>query len=380
MPRPDVESRAPTVTRENSQCPPARRRSRAPLLALVAPARGRPRGRRRRQPAAPPTKAANATLLRYASDTWASFVAMVDPDDRAPGRQPVRRTGRRSVQTSTTNIGAYMWSTLVAERLGIIDHAEAVDRLEVTLGSLETMERHEPSGQYYNWYDHHTGAKLTAWPPTGAPAHAHPVLGRQRLARDRPARRSRRRSPRSRIAPRPCSTRMDFGFYYRPDGQPDRVPCRARHGRVAVLLRHHRQREPDRHLHRHRQGRAAREGVLRRLADVPRHLRLELAGDQAARRRPGPTSASTCSRVPTRTTALRVVPGLGRQHVRGADAGPVRPRGRWGDRRAGRSTTRSRSRPRSTTASTRPTTATGASRRRTPRRRLRRLRRGRARA
>ena len=31
------------------------------------------------------------------------------------------------------------------------------------------MERHEPSGQFYNWYDHRTGAKLTMWPPTGEP-------------------------------------------------------------------------------------------------------------------------------------------------------------------------------------------------------------------
>ena len=50
---------------------------------------------------------------------------------------------------------------------------------------------------------------------------------------------------------------MDFGFYYLPDGQPDPLPLRARHGRIAVLLRHDRQREPDRELHRDRQGRAS---------------------------------------------------------------------------------------------------------------------------
>ena len=31
------------------------------------------------------------------------------------------------------------------------------------------MERYEQTGQYYNWYDHRTGAKLTIWPPTGNP-------------------------------------------------------------------------------------------------------------------------------------------------------------------------------------------------------------------
>jgi hypothetical protein len=53
--------------------------------------------------------------------------------------------------------------------LGIIGHEEAVQRLGRTLGSLETMERHQPSGQYFNWYDHTTGAVLTAWPATGDP-------------------------------------------------------------------------------------------------------------------------------------------------------------------------------------------------------------------
>ena len=37
------------------------------------------------------------------------------------------------------------------------------------------MERHAPSGQYYNWYDHRTGAKLTVWPPTGRAADPDPA-------------------------------------------------------------------------------------------------------------------------------------------------------------------------------------------------------------
>jgi hypothetical protein len=54
--------------------------------------------------------------------------------------------GERSVQTSTTNIGAYMWRAVVAEKLGIISHDEALARLSRTIGTLEEMERHEPSG------------------------------------------------------------------------------------------------------------------------------------------------------------------------------------------------------------------------------------------
>ena len=73
--------------------------------------------------------------------------------------------GTTSPETSTTNIGAYMWSAIVAERLGIITHAEVVTRLDQTLDSLETMERHSPDGQYYNWYDHNTLQKI----PFGGP-------------------------------------------------------------------------------------------------------------------------------------------------------------------------------------------------------------------
>ena len=124
--------------------------------------------------------------------------------------------GSRSAQTSTTNIGAYMWSALVAERLRIIGHRETVDRLGRTLTTLERMERHEPSGQFYNWYDNRTGAKLTTWPPTGAPLDADPLLRRQRLARGRPA---HRREPRAGAARAGAALfdSMDFGFYYRPD-------------------------------------------------------------------------------------------------------------------------------------------------------------------
>jgi hypothetical protein len=155
------------------------------------------------------------TLLGYARTTWASFVAMTDPATGLPA-DSLEADGSASVQTSTTNIGAYMWSTVVAERLGIIRHREAVARLKVTLHSLETMERHQPSGQYYNWYDRTTGAKLTAWPPTGEPLT--PILssvdngwlatGIHVVANAVPevSKRANR-----------LFDSMHFGFYYRPE-------------------------------------------------------------------------------------------------------------------------------------------------------------------
>lgn len=156
-----------------------------------------------------------ATLLDYARTTWASMVAMTDPDSGLPA-DSLKADGTQSVQTSTTNIGAYLWSTVVAERLGIIGHDEALARIHRTLTTLEGMERHEPSGQFYNWYDHRTGEKLTVWPETGQPlkpilssvdngwlaaglkvvAGAEPEAAKQAMA---------------------LFDSMHFGFYYRPD-------------------------------------------------------------------------------------------------------------------------------------------------------------------
>ena len=137
------------------------------------------------------------------------------PDTGLPA-DSLAADGTPSVQTSTTNIGAYMWSTVVAERLGFIDHAEAVARLETTLGSLETMERHEASGQYFNWYDHTNGEVLTVWPPSGDPVV--PILssvdngwlatGIHVVANAVPELSARAGA---------LFDSMDFGFYYRPE-------------------------------------------------------------------------------------------------------------------------------------------------------------------
>jgi Putative glucoamylase len=161
------------------------------------------------------TASQQQTLRRYAADTWASFVAMVDPGSGLPADK-LDKSGGRSVETSTTNIGAYMWSALVAERLGIIGHGELVRRLDRTVSTLEHMERHAPSGQFYNWYDHRTGAKLTTWPPTGEPLT--PILssvdngwlatGLRLVSRGVPELAARAGA---------LFDSMNFGFYYRPE-------------------------------------------------------------------------------------------------------------------------------------------------------------------
>jgi Putative glucoamylase/Protein of unknown function (DUF3131)/RTX calcium-binding nonapeptide repeat (4 copies) len=155
------------------------------------------------------------TLERYADGTWASFVAMTDPATGLP-TDLLEADGTRAVQTSTTNIGAYMWSAVAAERLGIIGRHELTQRMERTLTTLEGMERHAPSGQFYNWYDHRTGAKLTTWPPSGAPLT--PILSSVdngwlavglRIVRNAVPKLAARADA--------LYESMDFGVYYRPD-------------------------------------------------------------------------------------------------------------------------------------------------------------------
>jgi hypothetical protein len=164
--------------------------------------------------------AANAsggdTLHDYAERTWASLEAMTDSSSGLPA-DILESDGSRSVQTSTTNIGAYMWSAVAARRLGILSRRELVARLSRTIATLERMERYADTGQYYNWYDHRTGAKLTAWPPRPQDEF-HPILssvdnawlavGLKIVANSV--------APLERRA-RALYEAMDFGFYYVPE-------------------------------------------------------------------------------------------------------------------------------------------------------------------
>jgi len=105
-------------------------------------------------------------LKQYAVDTWQSFAAMVDPATGLPADN-VSAEGVRAAYTSPTNIGVYIWSTLVARDLQIIKPREARERIDKALDTVATLERHTPSGQFYNWYNPSTGQKLTVWPTDG---------------------------------------------------------------------------------------------------------------------------------------------------------------------------------------------------------------------
>ncbi|MGJ6979455.1 glucoamylase family protein [Aestuariimicrobium soli] len=122
---------------------------------------------------AAPTAAARGsdrrTLQRWAADTWRSLAAMAD-----------RRTGLVTdliqadltdpvTVTSPTNIGGYLWSTVVARDLGLITGGDASRRIRQTLTTLERMDHHTASGMYFNWYDPRDGSVVTAWPGSGDP-------------------------------------------------------------------------------------------------------------------------------------------------------------------------------------------------------------------
>lgn len=154
------------------------------------------------------------TLRTYATDTWRSFVLMTDEATGLPADN-VSAEGIRAEYTSPTNIGAYMWSTLAARNLGIIDPRQARARLTQTLGTLATMERGE-AGQFYNWYDPATGEKLTTWPVDGN--QLYPFLSSvdngwlaTALTMVRNA------EPRLAAQAGALLDGMDFGFYYDPD-------------------------------------------------------------------------------------------------------------------------------------------------------------------
>ena len=163
----------------------------------------------------PPTD--RQTLLGYARDTWRSMVALTDP---ATGLPSDNMTGPvtapvRAAYTSPTNIGGYLWSTVVARDTGVIGRAEAYARLSRTLRTLSTLDRHGPSGMFYNWYSPSTGAKLTVWPPDGSVVH--PFLstvdnGWLATALMVVARAEPRLAGQANALLAP----MDFGFFYNP--------------------------------------------------------------------------------------------------------------------------------------------------------------------
>jgi hypothetical protein len=177
---------------------------------------------------AAPAQAADP-LRTYAKDTWRSMVAMVDPATGLPADNITGDLRTRSTYTSPTNIGAYLWSTVVARDLGFVSRREASQRVEATLRTLAGLKHHADSGMFYNWYDPHTGAVLRVFPDDGSTITPflssvdNGWLGAALLVvRGAVPEQARRADA--------VLAGMDFGFFYNPDAKGGGLPGLIRGG------------------------------------------------------------------------------------------------------------------------------------------------------
>jgi hypothetical protein len=109
------------------------------------------------------------TLRRYARDTWRAFQDMALENGLAVDGLVYRGDGlwERSRRTSPTDIAAYIWSVLAAEKLGLVGAEEVYRRLDRTVTTLAGMPR--AHGFFFNRIEPHTGALLKNDPYDGTP-------------------------------------------------------------------------------------------------------------------------------------------------------------------------------------------------------------------
>ena len=279
-----------------------------------------------------------------------------------------------------------MWSAVAARELGIITAKECTRRVKRTLRTLLSMEHHEPSGMYYNWYDEATGEahpQLARHRRQGLPVR---LQRRQRLARRRPLGGPQLGAggvPAGAPAVRPDA----LGRLLQPERTRDRAgsctvgssPSKATTGPDGVYLGTHIGGE-DVWLTTHHYdtivsetritsylgimtGQVPAQHYFAAWRTFPATCDWSLARDAAGRgdpHLPGHRRLRGCLHLPRHAHR----PRLGWLDVRGADAQRLRPRGGVGPAARGGGTTRCTSARRSSTAWWRPTTATGASRRR----------------
>jgi cyclic beta-1,2-glucan synthetase len=93
------------------------------------------------------------TLRQVARRTWSYFETFVTAEQHMLPPDNFQETPAPVVanRTSPTNIGVYLLSVVSARDFGWIGLAQAVERLENTVTTLERMERHR--GHFYNWYE-----------------------------------------------------------------------------------------------------------------------------------------------------------------------------------------------------------------------------------
>ncbi len=107
--------------------------------------------------------ALQAELKAIAKKTYKYFQDHTDPNTGMTNDE-VRFTDEgktEATHTSPTNIAMYMMSTVSAEQMGIITRKDAVKRLQVSINTLEKLDKW--NGLYYNWYYTKDGSLKKDW-------------------------------------------------------------------------------------------------------------------------------------------------------------------------------------------------------------------------
>lgn len=99
-------------------------------------------------------------LEGIARDTWRLFERCVGAEDNhlPPDNLQLLPHDMVAHRTSPTNIGLYLLSVACARQFGWIGTQDMLARLEATLATLNTLQRHR--GHFLNWYDTQTCAPL----------------------------------------------------------------------------------------------------------------------------------------------------------------------------------------------------------------------------
>ncbi len=101
----------------------------------------------------PPSSEDTRALRLIARRTWRFFETFVGPDSHALPPDNFQEEPNPVVahRTSPTNLGLYLLSTVAAHDFGWLATLDAVERIEATLETMNTLERFH--GHFYNWYD-----------------------------------------------------------------------------------------------------------------------------------------------------------------------------------------------------------------------------------
>ncbi|OGV35788.1 MAG: cyclic beta 1-2 glucan synthetase, partial [Lentisphaerae bacterium GWF2_45_14] len=92
-------------------------------------------------------------LRKLARKTWSFFETFMGPEDNwlPPDNYQEHPVAVIAHRTSPTNMGIALLANLAAYDFGTIPAGKLIERTAKTLGTMETLERHQ--GHFFNWYD-----------------------------------------------------------------------------------------------------------------------------------------------------------------------------------------------------------------------------------